>query len=454
MYNKIKNIHLIGIGGIGMSGIAELLLRNGYAVSGSDAQKSDTVRRLESLGIRVHFGHAASHVIGAELVVFSSAIAPQNPERLAAVEKGIPLIPRGEMLAELMRLKYGIAVAGAHGKTTTTSMISLILVEAELDPTVVVGGRVDNFGGTNARLGSGEFMVVEADESDGSFNKLSPSIAIATNLDREHMEYYKSMKRLRRAFHAFLDKVPFYGLSVICGDDPHLRLIYPSLLRRKVSYGFGEDNHYQITRYQPTEQGSEFWVKTQKESKTEHIQLRVPGKHNALNAVAALAVADELSIPRERSIRGLFAFQGVQRRFHRRGQLKGVTFVDDYAHHPSEIAATISAAREQFKDRKIRVLFQPHRFSRFTDLFDRFSQSLRGADEVVVTEIYAAGETPITGISGKLLTEDLKNAGFLHSHFVKTPSEGLDQLREESSSGDVILTLGAGDLPSVYRDLF
>ena len=356
------------------------------------------------------------------------------------------------MLAELMRLKFGVAVAGAHGKTTTTSMIALALIEGGLDPTVVVGGRVENFGGTNARLGSGEYMVVEADESDGSFNKLSPCIAVATNMDREHMDYYKTMQRLQKAFLSFLNKVPFYGLSVICGDDPYLRLIHHRITRRKKTFGFSPDNTYCITEYQPEGTGSRCRIRVG--DTVEQLRLRVPGRHNVLNAVAALAVADELSIPRHKSLGGLMAFQGVQRRFQRRGEINGVLFIDDYAHHPSEISATLSAARDRFPNSRIRVLFQPHRYTRVEDLFDQFTLCFKDCDNIAVTDIYAAGEAPIPGVHSSLLVEGMLRSGHSGARYVAKPMEGIEEWLKQSAPGDVILTLGAGDLPNVYKQIF
>ena len=452
MYSNIKKIHLIGIGGIGMSGIAELLLRHGYTVSGSDLKTGEIIKQLESRGANIFIGHLATNIEGADLVVYSSAVSSHNPEMLASLEKKIPVIPRAEMLAELMRIRYGIAVAGAHGKTTTTSMIALALLEGGLDPTVVVGGRVDNFGGTNARLGSGNFMVVEADESDGSFNKLSPSIAIVTNIDREHMEYYKTMARVKKAYLSFLEKVPFYGLCVVCGDDPYVRMLFPKVSRRKKTYGFSLDNDYQITSYKPTLEGTESSIKIKEHSYT--LQLRVPGRHNVLNALAAFTVADELSIPRDKILAGLYSFQGVQRRFQKRGELKGVVFIDDYAHHPSEIKATLSAAQERFPHSRIRVVFQPHRYSRVEDLFDQFSSCFKNCHSVAVTDIYAAGEQPIPGIHSSFLAESISKTNVEVSRYIPKPIDAIQEWLRESTPGDVIITLGAGDLPHVYKNLF
>lgn len=452
MYNKIKHIHLIGIGGIGMSGLGQLLVQNGYKVTGSDLGRGDAVRALETLGVRVFQGHDPLHVQGAELVVYSSAVKAENPELSTARKNDILCITRGEMLAELMRIKYGIAVAGAHGKTTTTSMTGVALVHAGLDPTVVVGGRVDNFGGTNARLGQGDFMVVEADESDGSFNRLSPSIAIITNMDREHVDHYGSMEALEAAFITFANKVPFYGLTVFCGDDPALQRLQSRITRRKRSYGFGAQNAYRIESYQPTEQGSRFTVRIGGNSV--ELSLQVPGKHNALNAVAALAVADELGLARGQVAEALASYRGVARRFQLRGERAGVHFYDDYAHHPTEIAATLAAARERFPHARLRVVFQPHRFSRLSDLWEGFADCFADCDGVSVTEVYAAGEAPLAGISGSHFAEALAKRRAIPVHKADDGLHGVEHWIKESVAGDVILTLGAGDLPNVYQKLF
>jgi UDP-N-acetylmuramate--alanine ligase len=451
MYNKIKQIHFIGIGGIGMSGIAELLQRHGYSVSGSDLKESDSSRHLSSIGVKICIGHRAQNINGAELIVYSSAVTNENPEMAAAFEKEIPVIRRAEMLAELMRMKYGVAVAGAHGKTTTTSMISLALMEGGLDPTIVVGGRMDNFGGTNARMGNGEFMVVEADESDGSFNKLTPSIAIVTNLDREHMDHYKNMASLKKAFLSFMNKVPFYGLCVFCGDDPSLKLLCHKVERRKKSYGFSEGNHYQVLSYNPGLEETICEIRAGEEKLT--LKLKVPGRHNVLNALATLAVADELGIEREKTLGALAKFQGVQRRFQKKGEVNGVLLIDDYAHHPSEIMATLRAARERFPKKKIRVVFQPHRFTRVEDLLDEFATCFKYCDSVVITDIYAAGETPIPGVHGKVVAESIRKDDRHDASYIPTPLEAVRAQLAKSAPGDVLITLGAGDLPHVYRQL-
>ncbi len=435
-----------------MSGIAKLLLMDGYEVSGSDLAAGETVRQLESMGARILLGHQAENIAGAELVVYSSAIREDNPELTGARERQIPVILRADMLAELMRLKHGIAVAGAHGKTTTTSMIGTILTDAGLDPTIVVGGRMDNFGGTNARLGKGEFMVVEADESDGSFNRLSPSLAVVTNIDREHMEHYQTMAALKKAFLSYLNRVPFYGLNVLCGDDRHLRSLMPKIERKKVTYGFAKENHYVLSDYHGTPQGSESTVTYQ--GTTDTLKLLVPGRHNALNALAALAIVDEISISRKQSLEALKNFRGVQRRFQLRGEKSGVLFIDDYAHHPREISATLSAARERYPNGRIRVVFQPHRYSRVEDLFDQFSACFSQCDAVAIMDIYAAGEKPIAGIHGDSLVESIARTGHPQAIYQPNSLTAVETWLRDSSPGDVIFTLGAGDLPNVYRYLF
>ncbi len=452
MYNKIKHIHLIGIGGIGMSGLAQLLLKNDYQVSGSDMGRSETVRQLEAQGIRIFQGHDPLHVQGAELVVYSSAVKADNPELAAARRQDILSITRGEMLAEMMRLKYGIAVAGAHGKTTTTSIIGVVLVHAQTDPTVVVGGRVDNFGGTNARVGDGAFMAVEADESDGSFNRLSPSIAVITNMDREHLDHYGSMEKLEEAFVTFANKVPFYGLTVLCGDDPHLQRLQDRITRRKRTYGFGRHLNYRIEGYQPSPEGSRFEVVAGRDRLK--LNLHVPGKHNALNSVAALAVADELGLARGPVIEAIAQYRGVARRFQLRGERDGVRFYDDYAHHPTEISATLAAAREKYPESRVRVVFQPHRYSRLADLWDAFAGCFHQCDGVAVTDVYPAGEAPLPGIDGATFAAALALRHPVPVCKVDGGMGGIEHWLKDSRAGDVVLTLGAGDLPNVYQKLF
>lgn len=451
MYPKFRKFHLIGIGGIGMSGIAQLLKRHGYQVTGSDMSKGEACRALEEQGITVLLGHHASNVETSDVVVYSSAVSSENPELSEARKRGIPCIPRAEMLAELMRLKYGIAIAGAHGKTTTTSMAGLILREAGLDPTIVVGGRMDNFGGTNACLGTGDFMVVEADESDGSFNKLTPSIAIVTNTDREHMDYYGSFENVVAAFGRFLDKVPFYGVAILCADDEPLRKLGANLSRRVTTYGFDADADYRLSAYQAGATGCSFDVTRGDE--TTRVSLSVVGRHNALNSVASLALADELGIARTVSLKALSEYSGVQRRFQFRGEKSGIRFYDDYAHHPTEIRATLASARERFPSANIRVLFQPHRYSRVGSLWAEFSQCFTHCAEVAVTPIYAAGEKPLDGINSDRLAGAIQQNG-IPAGVTESPLETASKWLREGQSGDVVLTLGAGDLPKIYANLF
>jgi len=450
LYPKFRNFHLIGIGGIGMSGIAQLLQRHGYNVTGSDLNKGDSCRALENMGIKIFLGHHTANVETAEVVVFSSAVATENPEMVEAKKRGVPCIGRAEMLAELMRLKYGVAVAGAHGKTTTTSMVGLILREAGLDPTIVVGGRMDNFGGTNACLGLGDFMVVEADESDGSFNKLSPTLAIVTNMDHEHMEHYGTFANLVAAFERFLDKIPFYGAAIICADDPTLTSIRKGLSRRTVTYGF-TDSDYKLHDYTSGAWGCQFQVRHGVEDIP--VKLSTVGKHNALNAVASLALADQLAIPRGISLRALSEYSGVQRRFQFRGERNGLKFFDDYAHHPTEIAATLASARERFPEAKIKVLFQPHRFSRVSGLWREFSECFGPCEEVAVAGIYSAGEAPMDGINSVRLAEEITRNG-TRAYFATDPLQTANEWLESGNSQDVVLTLGAGDLPRIYAKLF
>jgi len=452
MYRKISRIHMIGVGGIGMSGIAQLLKSQGYDVSGSDLKKSESTRRLENQGIKVFYGHVAGNIHGAELVVYSSAVMKSNPEYEAAKAKHIPAIPRAEMLAELMRLKYGIAIAGAHGKTTTTSMIAWVLLQAGLDPTVVVGGKVDHFGGNNARLGQGDFLVAEADESDGSFRKLSPSIAVVTNIDREHMDHYGSEEKLLGAFHGFLDRLPFYGLAILNGDDPKLKAMESSLSGRIQFYGQDPAHPIRLVEYQPTEKGSLCKVRIQ--SHEISYRLKVPGIHNAYNSLAALAVAHELSVSLDKAAHVLEEFQGVHRRFHWRGKIEKMDFIDDYAHHPTEIQATLKAAKERYPHGKIRVLFQPHRYSRVADLWDEFSRSFESIHEAALTPIYAAGESPLPNISTANLVLEIQKNSKVHAKSTENPLETIQKWLSEAQEGDVVLTLGAGDLPHVYQKLF
>ncbi len=448
-------IHFVGIGGIGMSGIAELLLNLGYRVSGSDLKPSEITERLRGLGGTIHVGHRASHISDADVVVTSSAVRRENPEVVAARQAGIPVIPRAEMLAELMRLKAGVAVAGSHGKTTTTSLVAQVLAAGGLDPTLVVGGRVGTLG-TNAKLGQGDWMVVEADESDGSFLRLSPTIAIVTNIDPEHLDHYGDATRLRTAFLEFIDRVPFYGLAVLCLDHPVVQGLLPDLAKRHVTYGLSGQADYRATELELSGFQSAFTAIRRRsdgtEERVERFVVPMVGNHNVQNALAALAVADELGIPRATTRDALAAFRGVDRRFTVRGEAGGVLVVDDYGHHPAEIRATLAGARAAF-GRRLVVAFQPHRYSRTRDLLDEFAVAFNDADAVIVLEIYAAGETPLEGISGSRLVEAIRARGHRDVVFASDFHAALAALRARLHSGDIALTLGAGDITKLGPEL-
>lgn len=441
MFASSQRVHFIGIGGIGMSGIAEILLTMGYAVSGSDLRLSPVTERLEELGAIIYTGHAAANVIASDVVVTSTAVSRSNPEVLEARARKIPVIQRAEMLAELMRLKYGIAVAGMHGKTTTTSMIAAVLGGGDLDPTVVVGGRVGALG-SNARMGYSKYLVAEADESDRSFLRLSPILAVVTNLDREHMDTYRDMTDVENAFVEFMDKVPFYGAVTACIDDPMLRAIIPRLARRVYTYGESEGADFQLRILaRPVDCHGEFEVIL-------HglvlgpFRLHAPGKHNILNATAAVAVGLQLGMAPELIAKGLETFRGVDRRFQHKGEAAGVAVVDDYGHHPTEIRATLKAAKECGYARVL-VLFQPHRYTRTRDLLQEFGEAFEDADFVAVLDIYAASEQPIEGISGAVLAERISGA---QAEYVGAIPVGVERLVREARPGDLVLTLGAGSI--------
>jgi UDP-N-acetylmuramate--alanine ligase len=439
----IHKTHFVGIGGTGMCGLAEILLSLGYAVSGSDLQAgTEAVERLERMGARVHAGHAAEHVHGAELVVVSSAIREENPEVREARRLRLPVLHRGEMLAEIMRLKYGVAVAGAHGKTTTTSLIAHVLSEAGLDPTVVVGGRLRALG-SNARMGSGDIFVAEADESDGSFLQILPTVAVITNIDREHLDHYGSLDEIRAAFLRFARGVPFYGTVVLCGDDPHLRELLPEINKPVMTYGRAEDCRLRLTSLLPTPRGSRFSAAVDGEDLGE-FSVPLPGIHNGLNALACVAVALFLGVPAARIRETLATFAGVGRRFELRGEAGGVTVIDDYGHHPTEIAAVLRSAREVFPGRRLVVLFQPHRYSRTAALAGEFARAFRDADLVLLSEIYAAGESPLPGISGEGLAEPIRRESRVALEFVGEEARVIERCAELLAPGDVLLTLGAG----------
>jgi len=435
-----------------MSGIAELLANLGYEVTGSDARRSDVTDRLEQLGVRVWAGHDAAHVGDADVVVTSSAIRSGNPEVDEATRRHIPVIPRAEMLAELMRLRYGIAIAGAHGKTTTTSMVALVLERAGLDPTAVIGGKLSAFG-SNARLGRGDYMVVEADESDRSFLKLSPAIALITNLDREHMESYGSWENLQQAFVEFANKVPFYGAVVACADDPAVRELISRLTRRVITYGFsGSAANIAGQNMRLEAFGSACDVVSERRdaaaAQLGSLRLRVPGRHNLLNALGAVAVGLEAGVPFERIAAALEEFRGADRRFQMRGEEQGVMVVDDYGHHPTEIAAVIAAARAGI-DRRVVVVFQPHRYSRTSQLLPEFGTALAAADEVVLTDIYAAGEDPIPGVTIEGVADAVRAVGHCPVHVVKSLQALPAAVASVVHRGDLVITLGAGSIGTV-----
>ena len=441
MFATSQHAHFIGIGGIGMSGIAEVLLNQKMKVSGSDLRRSPVTDRLAQLGAIIYEGHDAGHVEGATVVVTSSAVSPENPEVVEAGARKIPVIQRAEMLAELMRLKYGIAVAGMHGKTTTTSMVASVLGAGGLDPTVVVGGRVDAMG-SNARLGASQYLVAEADESDRSFLKLSPILAVVTNLDREHMDCYADMDDVERAFLAFMDKVPFYGAVTACIDNPQLAAILPRARRRVFTYGTAREADYRLELL-PLGTGafSQFQVTTAMRV-LGPFELHVPGRHNVLNATAAVAIAHQLEIDPARIAEGISHFRGVDRRFQLRGQGRGITVVDDYGHHPTEIRATLAAARE-CGYRHIHVIFQPHRYTRTHDLLDQFAGAFTNADSVTVLPIYAASEKPIPGVTAERLADRIEAPDV---RFAPDFNAALDRVLAKASEGDLILTLGAGSV--------
>jgi len=454
MFAKIQRIHFVGIGGIGMSGIAEVLLNLGYKISGSDLKTSAVTERLASLGAQTFEGHAAANITGADVVVTSSAISMDNPEVAEARRLHIPVIPRAEMLAELMRLKYGIAIAGMHGKTTTTSMVAAVLAAGGLDPTVVVGGRVDALG-SNARLGKSQYLVAEADESDRSFLKLSPILSVVTNIDREHMDCYRDMRDVRRTFLEFMERVPFYGLVVGCNDDATLRRLLPRAHRRVTTYGTTRGSDFLIrleTSQTQTLPGSSadhrplsrFGV-TYKGKDLGNFTLHVPGTHNVLNATAAIAVGTALDIPADQIRAALDSFGGVDRRFQFKGRAAGVSVIDDYGHHPTEIRATLAAAR-QCGFRRIHAVFQPHRYTRTRDLMDEFATAFTDADSLFVLDIYAASEKPIEGITGEALARQIAEKGQRAAVYVSSFADATTAVAAQAQPGDMILTLGAGSV--------
>ncbi len=452
MYQRHQHIHFVGIGGIGMSGIAELLINLGHRVSGSDLKKSDITARLEAMGAVIHQGHHPRQVEGADVVVVSSAVTEDNPEVQAAHQMHVPVIPRAEMLAELMRLKYGIAVAGAHGKTTCTSMVAQLLAAGGLDPTVVVGGRLGALG-TNAWLGKGDFLVAEADESDGSFNRLSPVLELITNVDREHMDHYGSDQALDQAFVQFMNKVPFYGAAVICLDDDRLAGLIPRVRKRTVTYGFTSQADFQARDVQTRGISTSFSLYRQGQH-LGRVELPLPGRHNVLNALGALAVAQEAGVDLERAMAACRDFSGVGRRFERVGQsLQGALVMDDYAHHPTEIRATLEAARDCWPQARLVVCFQPHRYTRTKLLLEEFATAFYGADILLVLDIYPAGEPKIPGVTARKLAQAVSSHGHRGVEYLGGFKEARERLERLLAPGDVLFTMGAGNVWKIGREL-
>jgi UDP-N-acetylmuramate--alanine ligase len=448
---RVRHVHFVGVGGIGMSGLAEILRSLDFDVSGSDLKGSDVTKRLESLGVRVDVGHRADNVRDADVVVISSAVRADNPEVLEARVRQIPVIARAEMLAELMRVKHGVAIAGSHGKTTTTSLVATVLRAAGLDPTVVVGGKVNALG-SNARLGQGDLLVAEADESDGSFLRLTPTLAVVTNIDPEHLDHYGTFEKLQEAFVSFVERIPFYGLGVLCLDHPTVQSLLPRLHRRHVTYGLSAQADYRAMHVAFEGLSTRFDVYRRHERLGEFV-VRMPGAHNVLNTLAAIAVADELEVPLDVVQGALASFGGVQRRFTIVGESSdGITLVDDYGHHPAEIEATLDAARRAY-ERRVVVVFQPHRYSRTQSLMKEFARAFNRADVVLLTEIYAAGEDPIPGISGASLAEQVRAHGHHDVSFVPTRAAATDALEKVVKPGDLVICLGAGDINKCAREL-
>ena len=452
MYKKSKHIHFVGIGGIGMSGIAELLLNLGYRVSGSDLQESPITQRLEHLGGKITIGHDGASVQGADVVVTSSAIGEENEEVLAAQEHKIPVIQRAEMLAELMRLKKdGIAIAGSHGKTSTTSMVSWMLYQAKLDPTVVVGGKVDSLGG-NAKLGQGEFLVAEADESDGSFLKLAPVIEVVTNIDLEHLDYYRDIEHIKESFLQFIDKVPFYGAVVLCLDDKNIADILPAIQKRTMTYGLTSQADIYAERLSFV-QGRIYFTVMKEGQPLGDIDIAPPGKHNVYNALAAVCVGLELEIPFTDIQEALQSYQGVQRRMQLKGCVNDITVVDDYGHHPTEISVTLEAIKEAWPEKRLIVVFQPHRYSRTKALYKDFLTCFHRADYLVMTDIYSAGEKPVAGISAETLLDEISRHGQRHTLYVDRIIDIPNKLQNILKKDDLVLTLGAGNIVNAGEKL-
>jgi UDP-N-acetylmuramate--alanine ligase len=448
---RVRRVHFVGIGGAGMSGLAEILHASGYRVTGSDVRASETLTRLRGLGIPVALGHDATHVGSPDVVVFSSAIAQTNPELAAARAARIPVIPRAELLAELMRLKQGVAIGGSHGKTTTTSMVAAVLEAGGLDPTTIVGGRLQHLG-AHARLGSGDVLVAEADESDGSFLRLWPAFVVITNVDREHLDHWGDFAALRAGFRDFADRVPFWGAAVLCLDDPELRALLPEISRRVVSYGLLPQADLCADAIAFEGLGSRFRARRGR-SDLGDFALRVPGAHNVRNALAALAIGAEFDVPPARMREALAEFRGVARRFELHGEARGVLVVEDYGHHPAEIRATLDAARQALPGRRLVVAFQPHRYTRTRDLFDEFADAFHEADVLVLTDVYAAGEPKLPGVDAEGLVAAARERGHRDARFARERAELLRALAVEARSGDAIFLLGAGDIGQLAEPL-
>lgn len=460
MFERYRTIHFVGIGGIGMSGIAEVLHTLGYEVTGSDMKESDTVLRLRDIGIKVFVGHRAENLDNAHVVVVSSAVSEENPEVAAAKARSIPVIPRAEMLAELGRLKYGILIAGSHGKTTTTSLVATILSHADMDPTVVIGGKLRSLG-SNARLGQGDFIVAEADESDGSFLKLSPAIAVVTNIDREHMDFFRNMDSLTNAFVSFADKVPFYGLSILCIENRYVREILPLLHRRYLTYGLSKEADIYAINISSGFLSVSFEV-VYKGDNIGKVRVPLPGVHNVLNSLAAIAVAIELKVRTEKIFDALQGFSGIQRRCELKGEVNGIRVFDDYGHHPSEIRATLEAMRNSLVSEsetggsargRLIVLFQPHRYSRTKDLLHEFGSCFGGADLLFLLDIYPAGEKPIEGINAEAVLKEIRANGYKDADYIPERDVFIKDIAGRLRPQDVLLTLGAGDVWKAGEDL-
>lgn len=446
IFGRTRHIHMVGIGGIGMSGIAEILLQKEYIITGSDVSMGETIERLQELGADITIGHDKKNIEGADVVVYTSAVeAEENIETKAALEKGIPVIKRAEMLSELMRMKYGVGVAGTHGKTTTTTMIGHVIQDAQFDPTIIVGGKVHSFSETNAVVGKGDIIVVEADEFDRTFLRLTPSLGVITNIEAEHLDIYDNLEDVKDAFIEFANKVPFYGAVVLCLDDPNVRSIIPSIERRTITYGFTPQAKVRATDIKIDHFTSAFTVINSNETLGQ-ITLNAPGEHNVKNALAAVAVGLELDIDFEKIKSGLERFEGVFRRFQLKTEKDDVMVIDDYAHHPTEVQATLDAARKGWKDRRIVAVFQPHLYSRTQELYKEFGLSFFDAEVCVITDVYPSREEPIEGVTGKLIADVAKEYGHQKVHYIEDKAELPAQLKQIVEPGDVVITMGAGDI--------